>query len=173
MPPPSKGNTTVLQIIPIIIERFFKSELDRQEELIKNLIKKNSREKGGSDVGFIYGTERYFVEKDPRVRGAKLSLIHPDLADDAGIVALMRRNLEKDRQKLRQSLSVVLSRCQSKQDVRDALPDVLGLEVDFVRGLKRTRQPEDLLQGEPMLQAQFHTVLDIVNKYAASKLVFT
>jgi hypothetical protein len=127
----------------------------------------------------IYGYSFKGTQITPYNRAAlarakvRLSPIHFTLADDANELFIEDKKLQSDAQTIKQALTVPLTKCTSKQDFRDVLPDFfLKYCHSEIYSLPRTREVGFNLQDSPMLYKQYQKALDIAYYYLGNDLLF-
>ncbi len=164
------AGTTMAFLAPLI-QAFLGPEIQRQNDILQDLLRKNSA-LGGHPNGYYHAGQPFTLVAPKFLRGATIGPIHPTLQDSADHLMFLRNQLQDDRKRLTQSLSVILSRCQSTQDIRDAFPEALVEEVSDLRSLSRTRPEGFLLEANPLLHDQYQRAIDIALDYKAKRLIY-
>lgn len=160
-----------LPLIDPLIQTLMGAEAKRLNEMKLDLIRRN-QEEGGDEHGFLF-IDMYFLDRPRKyLRGVSLKGPQKGLTDDALFLYDAVNDAQRDEQKLRQSLTVVLSKCKSSQDVRDVLPEVFIGEISSLRGMKRTRPEGYLLEEYPMLKSQYKKAIEIAEYYTVNKILF-
>lgn len=167
----SKHISPVAELVDPVCSALMNRETKRLQGVKENLIKDNSS-LGGAPEGFLYQGTIYSNAKGPARRAAKLKPIHESLTNRAEDFQFLSNKLEIDRQILRQSLSVVIPKCRTKQDVRDALPETLIEDIPDFRGMQREREEGFLLDENPLLKSQFERAVSIALYYRVNQLIF-
>lgn len=160
-----------LPLIDPLVESVMNVEARRHHHLILQLINENHA-LGGHKNGFFFLGMRYANLQSRYVASENLRYLVPSLSEGAHSLHSEILQARSDETKLRQSLSVVLPRCKSNQDVRDVLPEVFIREVSQLKNLKRTRPEGFLLEDHPMLYSQYAKAVDIAKYYTANKILY-
>jgi len=159
--------------------KVFEFELMRYEDsrlnsLLQNLLNAN-KAAGKSNLGFLYNGKSYSPYTDTQLQKANIRLkpIHSTLENEAEHYAFLANKLEQDSQYVYQHLSVLLLKCKSKQDVRDALPDAVVEPFAEFSGMTRTRPEGFIVSDNPLLKKQFSVFQDIVRYYISNRLIYS
>jgi hypothetical protein len=160
-----------LTLIQLLLQDILRHEQKRLDRVLGTLLEQNAMH-GGSAKAFLHKGAIFSLEPMKIVRGHPVKPLVNHLAEDADYLVEMRKQLASTEQRLRQGLSVVVTRCAGHQDLRDALPDVLVRELPSLRGLQRTRPEGFMLAGNPRLKEQFDSVCELALQYAANQLFF-
>jgi hypothetical protein len=160
-----------LDLINGLVHNVLLEERKRQDEIKFKLIAQN-HELGGHRYGFYFKSV-LFLNVTPRyARGEPIKEIHLDLKEQAQSYWEMQAKLGKDERKLRQALSIVCAKCQSSQDLRDVLPDVLVNEIPEFKRHPRKNPTGFLLENHPLLHPQYLKAMEIAEYYTALRLIF-
>ena len=154
-----------------MLHNFLAFEKDRLQGRKKDLVQANAKI-GGSDRGCVFRGQVISHLKPHQLRGGPLSPLDPSLASQGEILLNNLKLLEEDEQRMRQAFSVVMSRCTSSQDLRDALPEPLVQEVPELSRMARTRAEGFLLAEHPLLKSQYDRAVMLGLKYAANRLIY-
>lgn len=154
-----------------LTQAFLGPEIKRQHDILQDLLRKNSA-LGGHPNGYYHAGQLFALVAPKFLRGSMIGPIHPTLQDSADHLMFLRDRLQADNKRLTQSLTVILSRCQSTQDIRDAFPEALVEEVSDLRSLSRTRPEGFLLEANPLLHDQYQKAIDIALDYKAKRLIY-
>jgi len=160
-----------LPLIPPLMESLMGVEKNRLKKAKAELVKKNHG-LGGEELGFYYLDMRFSIADQRFQNGQTLPYVLPALNEEASELYEEIRKVEHDEQKLRQSLSVVVPKCNTLQEVRDVLPEIFIREVPQLRALERLREPGFILEEYPMLKPQFMKAMEIADYYTVNKLIF-
>lgn len=160
-----------ITFIQTILSDLLDAEKNRLTAVLESLLKSN-HECGGSSKAFLYKGQVFNLLPIAQVRGEKILPVKPTLHDEVEYLISLRSELTHTEQKLRQGLSVVVNKCQSLQDLRDALPDILVREIPSLRGLQRTRPEGYLLEHNQRLKEQFEKVVDLALTFAAKRMLY-
>lgn len=155
-----------------LITSLMGKEITRQAALTKELVQIN-REAGGTKYGFLYAGQIYSSLLPKHRRGMSFGPVVSQLEGEAAELRRLAVKLEADERKFRQSMSVVLSKCRSLQDVRDVLPEVVIRDVPKLQELSRIRAEGFLLQDHPVLKRQYDNAVEIAKYYIANRLIYT
>lgn len=158
-------------LIDPLIESLIEPERKRQVELLAALVAKNDRA-GGSPGIFHFEGQFFHSRPYNEFLRAEKRKVMPSVEQDAAEFKKIRDKLENDIKRLRQGLSVVLARCTSTQDVRDALPENLVNELPFLQGHPRTRPEGYVLEEKPLLRAQYERTVELALYYSANRLIY-
>lgn len=158
-------------ILSIIHRRVMDIEWKRLNQETQALIEKNHGA-GGNEYGFWWGDTRYSLHPPHMLKDQQLREIEPSLIQEARFLAEQAEQTARDERTLIQVLSVILSKCSTLQDVRDAIPEVFAREYDF-NGLNRTRPENFLIENHPFLEKQYRKMQEVAEYYAANKFVFS
>ncbi len=161
-----------LSLIPDFVTYLFSSEWERNVNQEKIFIKLN-HQAGGSEYGFYYTNNRFCHHPGSYINGQGITLksVEPSLQEDVKEFCKQRQLSHRNEHSLTQSLSVILPKCKTYQDVRDVLPEILHKATPYIYDLKRTREPGFLVQQYSLLKLHFERVVRISEYYAASKLL--
>lgn len=163
--------TDYLHLIKPLIRGLMEKEISRLHKIMTQLVVEN-HVLGGHKYGFYYFGVLYSPYERRYTASQSLKAIHQSLTHQAHALYTASLKRQSDEQKLRQTLSVLLSRCNTRQDVRDALPEILGKLVNDLRTLPRSRPEGFVLNKTPHLREQYNTALEIVNFYTFNKMVY-
>ena len=168
--PHLKSTVPTLNLLDPLINAFLNPEKDRLKDVLRDLLRRDEA-LGGSGYGFIYGSKIWHLRPMKDVKTRTTKDLHDELLPEMEGYELRVKNLVRDEQRMRQAFAVVLARCGSSQDVRDALPEPLVMLVQDLAVLPRTRPEGFLLHEFPLLEGQFKKAVDISLYYAARELL--
>lgn len=138
---------------------------------IETIIQQNA-ELSNNREGFLFGGHFYSLLSIKEQRTAKKLPLHPSLHELGEALAKSIDEFQRDKTKLRQSLSVVLRGCSNQQDVRDALPNAVRMILPELGSLQRTRPVAWTLQDKPMLLSQFEKTEQLLQYYLSSRILY-
>lgn len=81
------------------------------------------------------------------------------------------QEMERDKVAITQLFTVLIDKCTSEQDLRDALPDMV-LPEDLKARLPRTRPAAYTLEGNAMQMARYQRQYRKMCQYAAMRLIY-
>lgn len=171
MAAPSKWHNPALDILEPMIQAFLRPETERLYALVVSLVKQNHA-LGGHEKGFYYAGQRYSGTTTRFLKGDTLYPSHGSLESKVIGYRNRKAKFDTDTTRLRLSLSVVLSRCQTVQGMRDALPEPLAMLMPAMRQLPRIQDEGWVLAEFPLLQEQFQKTVDVALYYQANNLIF-
>lgn len=154
-----------------LMRNFLAFEKERLHGRKKDLIQANAK-CGGSDRGCVFRGQVISHLKPYQIRGNPLTPLDESLHEQGEILIQNLATLEADEQRMRQSFGVVISRCQDRQDLRDALPEQLVQEIPELARLPRKREEGFLLAEHPLLKSQYDRAVTLGLKYAANRLIY-
>lgn len=161
----------VSELLGPVCSALLARETKRLNAVRVSLIQKNGNI-GGSPDGFLYAGKVYTELRGPARHGKIFKPIAKQLEQDAYDLVFLTDRLEADGQILRQSLSVVIPLCRTKQDVRDVLPETLVADIPTFRGIPRQREEGFALNEKPLLKAQYKKAVEIALYYRVNQLIY-
>lgn len=162
-----------LSYVEPLVSSVTASEKTRLQKYKETLIERN-HQLGGHINGFFYMGKRFTMSSGKYLKLSKAQLGPVQEAMIPQVVEYQKdiQQTDHDKSRLRSALSVVLSKCESNQDVRDSLPDFYF--QDFPMGsITRTRPVGFMLEGNSLLMEQFNEANEIALKYLANRLLFS
>lgn len=160
-----------LELIEPMIASFLKREKFRQKVVLVDLIDQNHAA-GGHAYGYYFNGKRFSLHGLTHLRGQPLNAVEPSLRQEAEDFDLAQTKLERDEHKLMNGLTVVLSQCNSFQDVRDVLPEPLAQVFTQLSSLPRMQEEGWVLKESPMLRSQYDKAINIALYYQVNSLIF-
>lgn len=160
------------EIINEIDKMVFGPELDRFFREKEKLISANHLLGGGKLCCTVNG--RIIQINTKAGRYERFKPIHPSLHHEGlRLLALMDR-LDGARKKVINSLAPLLVRCESPQDVRDALPNLVSSKLSTLQigGLDRTREQGYIFASDLDKQGTYEKMLEVLFYYMANRLVY-
>lgn len=158
-------------LIDAVLLETFQHEQERLKNDFEQLVIENQT-RGGTMNGFRYEGLLYAVIPLNKFRQENIANLAEDLVPAFQRYMESKNRLEKDIQRIRNSLSVVLNKCRHPQDVRDVLPEVIVCKVDKFRGMDRIREEGWVLRDFPHLKAQFESAIELLCFYQANRLIY-
>jgi hypothetical protein len=127
---------------------------------------------GGSPDGFRHmGLVHTHLTGAARSRG-NYGKLQSELVPQMDALAVERKIMTDDRDRISQALFLVLRGCQSAQDVRDALPNSLKDLMPQLKGLERTRPEAFTLADNPRSYTQYMKLREKIDFYVAARLLY-
>ena len=168
-----KEESKMLALAYPLATALLRDEHIRLDNIKIDLIKRN-HQLGNENLGYIHAGKTWslFTPSALRQLGVTLKPIHLQLKPDAEELHQLYLKINDDWAKIHQSLTVVLGCCETRQEVRDVLPDNLSNLVAGVNKLPRTNEPGYLIQNNPILYKQYQKAIDVAYYYTANKLIF-
>jgi hypothetical protein len=160
-----------LKLIPSLIASVMGPEKARFKKLRSKLVEDNMK-LGGNVLGFRHLGLRYSNNHPRDTKGVHLPAVEPSFKGEVQRFEALVLRAERDEQRLRQSLTVVLPMCESLQDIRDVLPEVFVTEITQLSSLVRTREAGYILREHPVLKTQYDQAVEIALFYTVNRLVF-
>lgn len=136
-----------------------------------NLVKRNHR-LGGSEWSFLIGNRRYAYNKEGLKNKAKP--IHPTLGNEARELLVEYDRMIAHLNKFDGFMNMIWPYCQTVQDLRDVLPNVVveALPEDhYLRNFKRVRDPYAVMGNHPGHRLSYDGMLKVFFQYLAKRLV--
>lgn len=155
-----------------LMELFMRDETARLRELTAKLCMDNAA-LGGTPNAFRYNSRIYHAIPLRDIHRTSVKQIDTTLEDRAAHLEHVTEIFERDTKRLTQGITVVLSRCTTSQDVRDALPEELVQISPELSTLPRTRPEGYVLEEHPMLRKQFEATMELALYYTANRLIFS
>ena len=158
-------------LIEVILESLFGNEDRRLDRLVEILNRENDKKLGHPATGFLV-MGRYFKPKEaPASRDREM--LHLDLLDQGLAFLADMDRVSADRQRVKQTLYLMLRFCRTEQDIRDALPDCLQTMVgQTIRNLPRTRPEGYTIIDNERAYRQFLEIKETIEFYSVSGLLY-
>lgn len=160
-----------LHLIEPIIRSLMGKEISRLEDWTAQLVVENQA-LGGHPYGFFYYGIIFSHYERRHTASEGLKAIDSSLTPQAHALHTATQKRRSDEQKLRQTLSVLLSRCRTRQDARDSLPEILAKSINELKTLPRERPEGFIIAKSTYHINQFNVAMDIVNYYTFNKMVY-
>lgn len=161
---------TLINFKPVVDEMVIQEQASI-ERTIKRIQDANA-ELGGSKEGFYFDGQLYSHRKPFELRGMKIHPLDASLTSRAKSLQNRITRVKKDSVALLQGLAVVSKRCESRQQLRDALPDVLVRKVPELMRFTRKDEEGWVFKNDPKQMKQFQTtVVGIALRFEADRLM--
>lgn len=153
------------------LDKLFESEANRINAWMLSLCGQHTVATSIECYGFKYKGERYIPQEYQHFmkKTRELPTLNITLSQKVIEFYAETQRLGKDKAQIRQLFSVLLMRCESRQNVRNALPEcvvaLLGLQDEYPREFPET----DLLN--PALVEQYHRLLPKIQMYSVIHLI--
>lgn len=157
-------------VVEQILNQIFELEGSIYKDTLKKVIASNA-EAGGSVKGYYYFGERFCLLKPYELTNKQLPTIHTDLEKDAHYVRELLQRREKDRQKIKQSLVVVVAQCNDLQDIFDSLPSLFTNGIQTYQGFTRTRDPLYNFTDNALFLTQFEKAEKLAEYYLMNRIL--
>lgn len=157
-----------------IVQLLFEGDSRRMDKALEELVSANDRlNNTPPSAGFMFNGEFYMranATKAP-MHGER-RVLHEDLWDQMMEYLKDVAALIMDVHMINQMTHRLVGKCQTEQDLRDALPDSMVMLSDTLNALPRTRPVAYTLEGDERAQRQFAKVKPLMDTYAATRLLF-
>lgn len=160
-----------VKAISAFVDALFQSEENRIEQSIERLDRENRDIRGSAEWGFMWMGQR-FVPKTSPYRVIKVPALAFELRRSGEFLLKDITQVNDDKQMIRQVMHLLISDCVTEQDYRDALPDSLVELSPKLQALPRTREAGYTLCGNERAMRQFGKMLDRIDFYAATRLMY-
>ena len=153
-----------------VLEELFKPEMGRLERKLSKLLV----EAAGSAVtntAIHYKGRSHFVDGSTAYHGAHVRELPANQIPAMEAYLAEVKQVELDKNMVRQVLAALLFNCEGAQDVRDALPDC-AMPALIASELQRTRPEAWSVQNTPSLLRQYMKYRDLLYQYAATRLLY-
>lgn len=146
----------------------FGKDYDRLYRRTFDLIEKN-HEAGGSPDGFLYEGVYYNNLRATIFSKGKRGNLMPSMEPAMKQYLDDRKKIESDRAKVRQTLTLLILPCETKQDIRDVLPEILVENIPDLAALPRIREEAFTLTTE-LHRTQYNEFKDLISIYLVSRM---
>ena len=160
------------QIIDGLIVALFEHENKRLKKRELELVSENRKVTAERYDGFFYQGQ-FYTDLDIAFapKGIKTSL-HPSLVPSMEQFMKDKREVEFDRLRVKQALTLVLKDVRTSQDLRDALPNQLALMIDQIKNMQRSRPEGFTLMSDPRKFKQYQQLREKIEFYTAARLLY-
>lgn len=153
-----------------IVEALFEPEVRRLDSRVIELDRMNREIKGYTAPGFRHAGD-VFVPM-----GMKQPPILPSLAfqlsREAASFITDQKQVEDDRDLIRQILYLVTKDCETVQGIRDALPESIVDLSDQLKKLDRTNVDGYTVQHDERMSRQYQMMRDRIDVYWAARMLY-
>jgi len=164
-------NNWLHKLINQLIIEIFQAENRRLLAKEQDIVKENNRLTGNSD-GFYY-QGNFYSNLDVRLRAkAKKNPLHFTMYDTMAKYDKDRKEIEFDKERVKQALLLVLRDCKHEQDIRDALPNSVTNLIPNIKNLPRTREEGFTLFNDERGMKQYHSLVQKIDYYMATRLLY-
>ena len=157
---------TLTQLVKAIMMQENKRLVRVQTELIFD-----NHKLGGSEFGFRCGARKISNIESRHVAKIPFQPIDSSLSDRAHGMFECEEVMERQEKKLTQAFSVILPKCDTPQDIRDAFPDHFIVLCHDLRVIPRNRQEGYLSVLHSALEKHFKSITLICDYYEANRLL--
>jgi hypothetical protein len=155
---------------PVLVE-IFSGEKLHLNKVLDSILREN-QQMGGTMNAFRYESHLYSSVDPKTLRSVSVSDLNSTLVKPVKRYIKDLNQLKIDMMKLRNALSMVLTKCHNIQDCRDALPDIISSKIPEMRGMERIKEEGHVLRNKPELLNQFKQVMEIGLYYQANRLIY-
>lgn len=166
-----ENSKLLMKLVDSTVTEIMANERKRLRKSLVRLVERNM-ELGGSKDAYLLHGEVYTHFPQAVIRHNVLAPIHESLQAEAEDFRDRYAVLDRDTRRIRQSLAVIVPRCQTPQHLRDALPESLSSRITEFRGMSREHHEGFILDSSPLLKAQFEEVMDLAILYMVNDLIF-
>lgn len=171
----SGDSSLVNQNVKLIIERLFRSEIDRLNKISESIIIKNHILTSNGyffyqDVYYISETAHRTIKKHAgkkhagRLANSLIPTMESYLKD--------KRKVDYDIGRVTQAISMVLLLCKNLQDMRDTLPNCMVDLIPEISQLPRTREEGFNLLDVPRKYKQYMKIKPLIEFYSTVRLFY-
>ena len=160
-----------MQLIDPVVTEIMTKERLRLKKVLASLVERNMELMDSKDGFLLYG-EVYTHFPRKVVRHNDLKEIHPSLRDEAEDYKNRQETLQRDSRRIRQALAVIVPRCESRQQIRDALPEAISSQITEFQGMERQNPEGFILEAMPHLKKQYEQAMNLAIAYMAYDLIF-
>lgn len=163
-------------VLEQILDRLYETDHARLDEQCLTLMLKQSNFTSTGVAGITYGGKIYTTRQyQPMLASYSKEytpVVDASLQDEFLPHVQAVELLNQEKQSLRQSLVVVLRRCNEDQDVRDMLPDCATKGIADIGTLERTRPVGFLFSGSPQLAERYRKTVEKMEMLSIVKLFY-
>lgn len=160
-------------LLTIILDELFIAENRRLERTIEVLNEKHNKLRLTQDDGFIFSGLYYRPKGNPGKPALQKASLDERLVDEGMAFLKDKSYVAQEKQLIKQALLFVLTPCQSRQDIRDALHDCLSdVLTRDIAALPRTRPHAFTIEGNPRAMRQYQAALPRMEFYSAARLFY-
>ena len=143
-----------------IVNHVLESALGKRDRAVRDLIEKNQAHTNYHTMSVKIGTALYAPSNYTKSPATIYTpVLHLSLLEEGLAFQEMDDELKFDRKHLTQNLGVLVNKCLTHQDIRDALPDILQNATPWMQTLPRTREEAWPFKDDPMKMEQYQQTL--------------
>lgn len=160
------------EIIDDIVKVLFEPDARRIAAWIDRIIKKNEECLGKDNVHcFLYNGDFY---RQSNVRGhiQYRPALDYSLWDEMDRLLKDQKQIDLDRSFCKQALVMLLERCMTIQEVRDALPDCVAETMPQLQGIERRFEPLWSIKTNPRAMRQVEKIMPKLEMYSVARMLF-
>lgn len=154
-----------------VIAILFEPEVRRLASIVDELDAANREIRGHTVMGFMHNGKAY-LPKAATVRPKQFPALAFTLTNRAAAWDSDRKQVEEDKQLIKQVLWLVSKDCTAMGAVRDALPESIIELVPSMKALPRTNEDGYPIKGDPKLHAQYLKIRDKIDVYWACRMIY-
>lgn len=144
----------------------------RLDRIVTELDAANREIKKHTVMGFMYNGQVYI----PKAAKTRQTGGYPSLAfsltNQAAVWCADMKQVEEDRQIIKQVLWLVTKECPTMGDVRDALPESIVSLVPSMSNMQRTKEDGYTVVHDERLHAQYLKIRDKIDVYRACRMLY-
>lgn len=160
--------------IDTVLHFIFFTEENQYTKQVEQLIELNKIAKNNNIAGFIHMGERYGSIPAP-VRGQSRQAFPSldfSLSSEGNKLVSYRRKIESDKKQIKQLLIKLMATCESKQDVRDSIPECVIYHMKDLAILPRTRPVTWAIQHDPRALREYELIHPKIALYTVMHLLY-
>lgn len=157
-----------------ITRNLFASEHRRLDKALTTISEKNQSLTGVNVDSFLYGGD-LFTPSNSMVKSlpGQRPMLHESLIEEMMEHLEDKKRIRRDEDSIGQLIYKLLTYCNSKQEVRDALPDCLADCMPSIPTLERSNEPAAIFKTEdPRAYRQFQKLLPKLEAYSAARMSY-
>lgn len=160
----------IKQTLSRLVSAILLQERNRLSRVQTELIEDN-HSLGGTEYGFRFGAKKVSDIGLRHLAHIVLKPLDANLYDRAHGMFECEEIVERQEKKLSQAFSMILPKCDTPQDIRDAFPDHYIVLCHDLKVIPRNRQEGYLLVLYPSLENPFKNIAIICDYYEANRLL--
>ena len=165
-------NSQINEIITAINTYLFSKEEIRLKKLELEAVRKNKEASNLVSDGFFYQGLFYTdLNKSVSSKGIKENL-HSSLVPFMEKLIKDKKQINFDKDRIKQALSIILIDCKNYQDVRDALPNQLTDVLEHTKRLERTRPEGFTIKDDPRKVKQYEMLREKIEFYSITRMIY-
>lgn len=169
------------QWLDTIIQRLFTPETRRIDKMIESLTERNSLAKKKTTYGFLHMGQVYVSESNKPLfaalhgRNSKVPVpsLSIEFANEASAFINDVTVINRDKSRIRQVLFKLIYQANSKQEIRDALPECVVQTIEGFKDIPRTRNDcAWLIRDDWRSVRDYEKILPKIEFYAMTALIY-